>query len=184
MKKKGAMEMSMGTIVTIVLLVSVLVMGIFFIQKISKTATNVIDLTDEQLRNEMNKLFSEDTSKKLVVYPATREVSIKKGESGGFGFSIRNTGNAEGSFSYTIDVMEIGQGCQLTQEEAANLIILGKTGTGIQIPSGDVLENPIKIKFTIPDSTPLCNLGYGINVKKDGQTYLPTVSLYLEVKAK
>lgn len=178
------MEMSMGTIVTIVLLVSVLVMGIFFIQKISKTATSVIDLTDEQLKNEMNKLFSEDTSKKVVVYPATREISIKIGESGGFGFSIRNTETVTGSFSYTIDVVEIGQGCQLTEQEAGNLIVLGKSGTGIQIPSGIVLENPIRTKFVIPDTTPLCNLRYGINVKKEEKTYLPTISLDLEVKAK
>ena len=39
MNKKAAMEMSVGTIVTIVLLMSVLVLGIFMIQKIFSGST-------------------------------------------------------------------------------------------------------------------------------------------------
>ena len=39
--KRGAMEMSVGTIVTIVLLMSVLVLGIFLVQKIFKTGMNM-----------------------------------------------------------------------------------------------------------------------------------------------
>ena len=41
--KSGAMEMSVGTMVTIVLLMIVLVLGIFFIQKIFGAGTNAID---------------------------------------------------------------------------------------------------------------------------------------------
>lgn len=176
--------MSMGTIVTIVLSVSLLIAGIFFIRQITKTSTSVLDLTDEALKNEMSKLFAQDTTKKVVVFPASREIAIKKGEDGGFGFSIRNTGNIDSSFSYTIDVVEIGQGCQLTEQEAKELIVLGKSGAEIVVTSGDILENPIRVKFSVPDITPLCNIRYGVNVKRGELAYLPTVSVDLEVLSK
>lgn len=79
--RKAAMEMSVGTIVTIVLLVSVLILGIFLVQRIFKTATSVVDLTDQQLTEEVNKLFS-NPNQKIVVYPSTREVIIKQTERG------------------------------------------------------------------------------------------------------
>ena len=56
-QKKAAMEMSVGTIVTIVLLMSVLILGIFLIKNIFSSAKNAIDLTDEQLNAEINELF-------------------------------------------------------------------------------------------------------------------------------
>ena len=52
--KKAAMEMSVGTIVTIVLLMSVLILGIFLVQNIFKSAKGAVDLTDKQLKNEIN----------------------------------------------------------------------------------------------------------------------------------
>lgn len=182
--KKAAMEMSIGTIVTIVLLVSVLVVGIFFIQRIRKTTEGVIDMTDAQLRDQINKLFSEDTSKKVVIYPQTREISIKKGESDEIGFSIRNTDNSDGIFSYEVTVEEIASDCELSEEEAGELIILGKKGDNIEIPSGDVLEDSIRVKFSIPETASLCNIRYGINIDKDGSTYSPTIGFDVEIKAK
>jgi len=54
--KKGAMEMSVGTIVTIVLLMSVLVLGVFLVQKIFQSSTNVVDQVDQQVQNQINQL--------------------------------------------------------------------------------------------------------------------------------
>ena len=88
MRKKGAMEMSMGTIVVVVLAMTMLILGIVFVQKIFKSATGAIDLTDEQLRNEINKLFGDD--QELAVYPGTRRVSIKQESVDGVGFGIKN----------------------------------------------------------------------------------------------
>ena len=59
------MEMSVGTIVTIVLLMSVLVLGIILIKNIFYGGIKIVDMTNEQLENEINKLFGED--KKLVL---------------------------------------------------------------------------------------------------------------------
>src|SRR4030042_6368767 len=89
--KKGAMELTLGTVVVFVLSVSVLIMGIFLIQKIFGGASNAINDINENVKNEINKMFSQDADRKIAIYPSTREIEMKKGELGGFGFSIRNT---------------------------------------------------------------------------------------------
>lgn len=184
--KKGAMEMSMGTIVTIILLVSVLVLGIVLIQKIFKGATSAVDLSNTQLTDQINKLFSQDATAQLEVYPQSRETSIAKGKSGGFGFSIRNTDTTNHTFSYNISLVQKSSSCQMTDAQVENLITLGGSGTGISIPSGSMLQNAILVKMDVPQSATLCDIRYGINVyvkNSDGTTtlYLPTVTFDLSI---
>ena len=64
---KGAMEMSVGTIVTIVLLMSVLVLGLFLVQRVFSSGTGAIDSIDSQVQNEIQKLFSEE-GRTIAIY--------------------------------------------------------------------------------------------------------------------
>lgn len=178
--KHAAMEMSVGTIVTIVLLMSVLVLGIFLVQRIFTTSTSAIDQIDSQVENEINKLFASE-GKKLVIYPSSREITIKKGDNAGFGFSIRNIEQEEATFSYKVSAGEVA--CSgITKNEADGFISLGKSRDNIMIPSGDSLENPILVKFRIPETASLCNIRYNIDIQKGGNAYLPTTTVDLEIK--
>lgn len=179
--KRGAMEMSVGTIVTIVLLMSVLVLGIFLVQKIFKTGTSAIDQVDTKIQSEIDRLFTEE-DKSVVVYPKERAITIKKGDSGGFGFSIMNKENSEGSFSYLVSVGEIASNCKLSEEDAEKLIVLGKSGDGIILPSGSKLEDAIFVKFDIPELTPLCQIRYQIDVKNNDEQYSPSIGVDLTIK--
>jgi hypothetical protein len=180
--KTGAMEMSVGTIVTIVLLMTVLILGLVLVRTIFSGATENIGSIDTAVKNEINKLFSEDNTKKIIIYPPTQEISIDKGEEGGFGFSIRNNNQEEGSFSYTVKFVEKDPNCQMTDAQASSLIVLGSKGTNIRIPSGSALDNPILVKFSIPEEASLCNIRYGIDVTEGGKAYLPTVTVDLQIK--
>ena len=125
--KKAAMEMSVGTIVTIVLLMTVLVMGLILVRTIFRTATENIDGIDQAVKGEINKLFTEDSSRKIIVYPPTRLIKIKKGSDNlGFGFSIRNVDEDIARFTYSISAMEAS--CNMKLSEAEDLIALGKKG--------------------------------------------------------
>ena len=179
--KRAAMEMSVGTMVTIVLLMIVLVLGIFFIQKIFKTANNAIDLTDQQLTSQLNKFFASGEEKKIVVYPETRIIEVKKGDQGGFGFAIRNKETSNGVFAYTTGVQEIASNCEMTQEQADRLIILGKSGSNINILSGSVMDSAKRITFDIPESSSLCSIDYILDITKDGVQYTQAI---LTVKIK
>lgn len=167
--KRAAMEMSVGTMVTIVLLMVVLVLGIILVQRIFITGTTAIDGIDVKIQAEIDSLFAQE-GKKIVLYPKEREITIKQGESGGFGFSIENKDNTAGTFSYEVSVGEVASGCQLTEEQADNLIILGKSGSS-NLASGSKLEDAIFVKFNVPETIPLCIIRYAVDVQKDGQTY-------------
>lgn len=164
----------MGTIVTIVLLVSVLVLGVVLIKNIFTSAKGVVDLTDQQLREEINKLFSEDNA--LSVYPGTRFVEIKQTTTDGVGFGIRNIKQGAAgttAFSYVVGVSDADLttkcGSGFTKETAESWISTGRAESNIPIPSGDFAVQ--KVLFEIPVGSPLCTIRFRINVNDSSGAY-------------
>ncbi|MEX2017281.1 MAG: hypothetical protein WD876_02310 [Candidatus Pacearchaeota archaeon] len=173
--RKAAIEMSMTTFVTIVLVVIVMVLAIFFIQRIFDSGKTAIDGIDAKIQSEINKLFA-GGGKKIVVYPTEREIKIPQGDSGGFGFSIENQDPTRGVFSYTVKASEISSECrsQMTLIQADNLIELGASESGIDLGSGQELEQAIFVKFAVPETAPLCLIRYRVDVGKKTEGYTST----------
>ena len=167
--KSGAIEMSIGTIVIIVLAMTMLILGIFLVQKIFKSATGAVDLTDEQLRSEINKLFGED--KELVIYPSSRRVEIKQGKTDGVGIGIKNF-DATDVYSYNV-VANSGNNCpeDFEDTDAFNLIILGDSEEGIAIEAGGFAYR--KVLLEIPQNAPICSIRYSISVTSEGGRTFP-----------
>jgi len=167
--KTAAMEMTVGTIVTIVLLMSALVLGLILTRTIFVTSQDNINSVDQKVKDQITKLFSEDDLSKVVIYPS-RNIEIKKGDSeSGFGLSIRNVDSTAGVFSYA--VTNTDSSCGITKTGAENLIVLRRTQEDIRIGGGDVMSQPILVVFDIPNTATPCLIAYTINVKKDGSQY-------------
>ncbi len=183
--KQGAMEMTMGTMVTIVLLTMVLILGGYFVSQVFFSAKENIENIDTGIKNEINKLFSDDSSRKIVVYPEKREIKIQKGkDNSGFAFSIRNVEQTESTFSYEVSAIETS--CGMTLTKADELIALGKEGTGIKLPAGNFMEDAIFVRFNIPETAPPCRIRYSIDVykgAKGGTLYSPSLGVDLEIKS-
>ncbi|MEM3091167.1 MAG: hypothetical protein QXX55_00445 [Candidatus Pacearchaeota archaeon] len=178
-QKHAAMEMSVGTMVTIVLLMIVLVLGIFFIQKIFSAGTNAIETIDNQVQNEIQKLFAQE-DKKIVVYPTSRDLTIKKGDDPkGFAFSIKNKGEPS-DFSYEITASDVSN-CRgaLTREEA-NRYLIGGSGT-FSVARDSSLELPILVKFDVSDEAPACTIIYYIKINKGNEFYTGT-DVFITIK--
>jgi len=171
-QKKAAMEMSVGTIVVIVLAVTMLILGLVLIKSIFSSGQNIVQMTDEQLKEEINKLFSEDY--KLAIYPSTRRIDIKQDELNGVGVIIKNLlpGSAgDKKFSYVVKVsdLDIKEKCGISEEEAESWITTGREEENIPITSGD--SSAQKVLFNIPAGSPLCTIRYRVNVEADGDSY-------------
>ena len=169
MERKAAMEMSVGTIVTIVLLMFVLVLGIVLVQKIFSSAKGAIDLTDEQLKSEINKLFGED--KELVIYPSSRRVEIKQEREDGVGIGIKNLlqgASGTNTFSYEVIISDASD-CVETKEEVAEWFTTGKSEDDIPIAVGKSAIQ--KVLFRIPSGTSLCTARFRVNVYAEGDAY-------------
>ena len=171
--KKAAMEMSVGTIVTIVLLMSVLVLGMVLVTNIFTSGKDVVDMTDKQLKDQINQLFSKED--KVVIYPETRHAEIKQGEVSGVGVGIRNklTGTmGDSKFSYAISVSDsdLARKCGgIRATEVEQWMVTGREETNVPIPSGDFSTQ--KVLFDIPVGSPLCTIRFRVNVEAGTGTY-------------
>jgi len=181
--RKAAMELTMGTMVTIVLLVMVLILGGYFVNKIFFSATKSIDTIDEAVNSQINQLFAEDNTRKIVIFPSTRKVNLEKGEQGsGFAFSIRNIETEAATFSYSISATETSCPSSLSTTQADSFIALGKTGTA-QISAGSIMESPKLVTFSIPETAPPCLIAYTITMQKGGQLYGSSVDVQVTVES-
>ena len=178
--------MSVGTIVTIVLLMTVLILGLVLVRTIFTGAIENVESIDQSIKNEINKLFSEDDSRKIIIFPPTRQITIKKGneKNPGFAFSIRNVEITEGKFTYEVfaNDPDLRNRCNLNIQEIESWIQVGRTGS-ITIPPGSSMIDPEHVRFFIPESAPPCTVRYGIDVEKDRVQYGTTISIDLTVKS-
>ena len=178
-EKRAAMEMSVGTMVTIVLLMIVLVLGIFFIQKIFKSGSNAIETIDSQTQSELQKLFANENAK-IAFYPTYKDVVVNRGDDPkGFAFSIRNNDVEEVAFTFATTATDASKCGSTFDETDANNMLLGGTGT-INIGSSDISEGRI-VKFVVPESAPSCTIEYNLNVKKGTATYTE-INFFLIIK--
>ncbi len=177
--KKAAMEMSVGTMVTIVLLMIVLVLGIFFIQRIFSSGTNAIDTIDSQVQSQLQKLFANENAK-IAFYPTSREVIVKKGDNPkGFAFSIKNNDVQNGVFDFSTTATDASKcGSTFNEADASNML-LGGNGT-LSVGPGDVSEGRI-VKFVVPQSAPPCTIEYDLKVNKGSVTYTD-MNFFLTIK--
>jgi hypothetical protein len=166
--KKAAMEMSVGTIVTIVLLMSVLVLGLMLVKNIFTSSKGAVDLTDQQVHAELEKLFSEDAA--LIIYPTAAELTLKPGENDAFGIGIKNIAKTSGAstmFSYETVLME--NTCGLSEQEVMDWIVLGASDDTLEIPIGKIGSG--KMTIEIPEGTPNCIANFRIKVSREGESY-------------
>jgi len=181
MKNKiGAMEMSVGTIVTIVLLMSVLVLGIFLIQKIFKTGTSAIDSVDAQLTSEINKLFGAEGTN-FVIYPTSQQITLKKTDDPkGFAFSLKNPFAESRKFNYLIEATNV-EGCgSLTEEQATSWLRYSKVSAPIQGGSSPTLAE--KVLIVLPPTAPPCTITYLVSVEDEKKEFSEGGSVFVTIK--
>ncbi len=170
MKKKAAMEMSVGTLVTIVLLMAVLGLGIVLVQKIFRGSVDAVDSINDQVLNEINEVFS-DPNNRIAVSPNDKTITLKKGDDPkGFAFSVINRDIVDATFSYNIEAQDVSKcGTGFTKQEA-NSYLLGATGS-FPLGRGSSLDQPRLVRFTIPETAPPCTIIYELTVNKGSSPY-------------
>lgn len=139
--------MSVGTIVTIVLLMTVLILGLVLVRTIFTGAKYNVDQINDKVKDEINKLFSEE--KNLVVYLPNNVAEIKQGESWGIAFAVYNDQESQ-EFEYEVklDDSRIEDKCGVRAAEAENWIVTGNEGE-LPIQSGSKAYEVVR--FNVPE---------------------------------
>jgi len=176
-QKHAAMEMSVGTIVTIVLLMSVLVLGLVMVQKIFSGSTNAIDEINNRVIDKINEVYADETIKLAV---SDQNVELKKGDSPkGFAFDVKNKDVYDAKFTYNVYPSDVSRCGSLTKAQADNFLI-GNSGS-FSLGPGDRLEHPRLVKFSIPEGVPSCTIIYILEVKKGTAPY-SSIELWVTIK--
>ncbi len=99
--KKAAMEMSMGTIVTIVLLVSVLILGLVFVRNVMCSGIVLTDQITSNVEEEIQSLFSVSETGVKCMGEGNDEIKLADGGSRKIGCIIRTDDQGEYSLKVT-----------------------------------------------------------------------------------
>ncbi|MBU0760898.1 MAG: hypothetical protein KJ858_04355, partial [Nanoarchaeota archaeon] len=78
--KKAAIELSIGTIVIIVIAMTMLIMGIVLVRNIFAGATDSVDTLNQKVKGEITSLFAEEDTKVAIRLGADKTAKIKQGE--------------------------------------------------------------------------------------------------------
>lgn len=183
MKKNGALELSIGTIVIIVLAMSMLILGLVLVKNIFTGAIDVTDMTTDQLKNQVSKMFGENT--RLVVYPDTGHIDVKGGVIDQFGFGVKNLlegSNAGTEFRYEVIISDgdLQKKCGVSEKEAEDWITVGRTGD-MSIAPGETESTVVRIE--IPTGSSLCTFRYKIKVYGENNNIYDSEDMDITIRA-
>ncbi len=187
--KKAAVELSIGTIVIIVLAMSMLILGLVLIRGIFRGATDNVEEINDKVKEEIKNLFVND-DERAVLKLTDSTAKVKQGSEFGVAFGIRNTERgAVGSQLFRYDTIlddpNINANCGVPKETAEQWI---KFGSGsLSVRPGDV--DAERIKVVLPEDTPLCETKYRIVIyradKGESQASpYEDLSFFLQIEAK
>ena len=180
--KKAALELSIGTIVILVLAMSMLILGVILVQKIFEGSTENVKEINDKVKEKIRGLFSDDDKAVLLVTNGIAE--IKQGEQFGIGWGLKNQIESQ-TFTWEVRVTDsrVEEKCGVKDEKVMSWISAGDTGSA-PISSGDSYED--LIRFNIPkgatSDVSKCIVRYQLVIlKEDGKGY-DTLPFDLDVK--
>ena len=179
--KRGALELSIGTIVILVLAMSMLILGLILIRTIFSGAKFNVETMNKKVEAEINKLFVED--QRAVLYLPNRIAVVKQGSDFGLGFGIQNA-IATQKFRWAVTVADdkIRMKCGISEREAEAWITTGGTGS-VEVASGQKYTDIIR--FNIPEGAvsdiSTCLIRYKLVIKKEDGTPYTTEPFDIDV---
>jgi hypothetical protein len=187
--RRAALEMSVGTIVTIVLMVSMLVLGLVLIRTIFGGSTTAIDQINSKVSNQIDRLFQESDNAALSVFPTDQRVYIPQGsQDKGFAFKIRNLNSVTTDFTYSIALDsvyadELGKQCPGASVTGVNSWITSGQQGSVTIGPGKIQEGLGKlVLFKIPRDAPTCTLPFNLEIEEKPQKFYSSTTVYLIVQ--
>lgn len=176
--KTGAMEMTVGTIVTIVLLMSALVLGLILTKTIFTNTTDNVNTINDQVKGEIQNLFGSEGKKLIVGLGGQSTATVRQGTDNfgiPFGFAPDNPNawglNRDGC-KYDIQVSPSSSKDACTNNGWTNPLADIFPGTSnIKFDEVDSNVGYALIKVNVPASMPPCKQRFNVLVKCVGAQY-------------
>lgn len=189
MAKKAAVELSIGTIVIIVLAMTMLILGLVLIRGIFSGATDNVEEINEKVKEEIKNLFVDEDERAILKLTESTAV-VEQGTEFGVAFGVKNTergavGSQTFQYQTVLDDPQIQQNCGVAKAVAENWI---KFGSGsLSARPGEI--DAERVKVTIPEDSPLCETKYRIIIYRQDKGESITspyedLSFFVKIEAK
>ncbi len=182
--KTAAMEMSVGTIVTIVLLMSVLVLGLILISNIFTGSTDNVNAINDQVKTQINDLFGSSGDKLVVNLGSQNTAKIKQGTEN-FGIPMGFAPDDPAAWGANLDncvysLTAVNQPTYCINKgwsSVQNAIITGVSN--VPFDQVDGTNGYALIKISVPDTAPKgCLQRFNIRVSCNGYTQETTTGYF------
>ncbi|PIN93688.1 hypothetical protein COU54_02135 [Candidatus Pacearchaeota archaeon CG10_big_fil_rev_8_21_14_0_10_31_24] len=160
--KRAALELSIGTIVILVLGITMLIMGLVVTRSIMCGALGLTDEVSGKANSELNTLFQSTEGEVVCIGQGGDPVKLVPGKLNVIHCSV----NAPESAKYDFEVTSAGTSISSLKEETIKSW-LTTNKLSIDVAPGDK-DSKKPIRIDIPENAPEGNVNFIMTVKKDG----------------
>ena len=160
MKKKAAMELSIGTVVIIVIAITMLILGIVFVRSVMCSAVGLTGEINDRVKGEINDLFGSTGGEVQCVGSTGEAIRMNPGKTNFVWCGI----NAPQTAKYSI-VLQNYNAVHSTKSQIKDWIVT-ESWDGTVAPNDDIPKKAIRID--LPDNAPEDTLMLQVVVKKEG----------------
>lgn len=167
MNKKAGFEMSITTLVVIVIAVIILILGLVFVRQIFGTASKSISIIDQQVKNKLQTMFGEEAG---LIQVYSRTVDVKAGTQGlSFPFAAK-TPKGERITSRSDMQYKLSKGIGTCVSAEVDNWFLQPLGQSISVDQFEADTSFSDIIITVPTGTTVCSQKINIDVTYKGTT--------------
>lgn len=186
--KKAALELSIGTIVVIVIGMSMLILGLVLVRTIFSGSVSSIDTLNEQVQNEIQNLFGDNSGNLVIKLGSADTAKIKPG-SDPFNIAIGaqhpdGASITRDSLEYKITLAEDSdKNCvRILGKERAEKLFITKVNTWNKFDEFSGSNAFALIQIEVPKGTAKCTQKVNVDMKlKEVQTASDGKAFILEV---
>lgn len=171
---KAALELSVGTVVILVLGITMLIMGMVVTRSIMCGALGLTKEVNGRVRAELDKLF-ESTGGEVACLGSGDTVKMAPGETNIVHCSIKAPEKA----NYKIEVANVGSTASALSKETVQKWVATKTAWEGQVAPGD-FDSKKPVRLNIPNNAPEGNIQLQLKVYRNNEL-ISTPDLDFEV---
>lgn len=182
--RRGALELSIGTIVILVIGMSMLILGLTLVRTIFKSGTESVNALDESVKKEINKLFSDEGKDVVVMLGSDRTAKIKPDTQGfGIGILSRTPDGTSATRERLNYKLTLGEGNCRTLLTDAGIGALFVTSLNTMHTFDEIYGSNVAafVTLNVPKGTPVCSQKVNVDVI-DTTTNLPVGGSFFRIE--
>ncbi len=162
--KKAAVELSIGTIVIIVLAMTMLILGLVLVRNIFTGATDSVDELNDKIRNEITQLFTDEENDIVIRLGSEQTARIKQGtENFGIPIGARTPdGSTAGSrsrlqYKLTLDEATSNNCVKILGKKQTESLFKTRLNTFNSFDEYEGSDLYVLVEVSIPKGTAVCS---------------------------